>query len=93
MSVIADNSIIAILKSNSGRLLSILLKVMIVGEAIAKLAIIIKVEIIEDGVSCIFVQLAYSSFSVQAFALVESVSICGSDSNRIQADKLASIDW
>ena len=51
MSVIADNSSIAILKSNSGRLLSTFLKNMIVFEAAAKIAIIVKTEIIEDGVS------------------------------------------
>ena len=57
MGVIIDNNIILILKSNSDRLLSILLKIMIVGEAIAKIAIIVKAAIIEDSMSHPFVEL------------------------------------
>ena len=93
MSVISDNNILLIPKSNSDKLLSVVLKVMIVSEAIIRLVIIVKGKIIENSVCHVFVQLTYSSFSVQAFALIQGVSICGSDSNRIQADKLASIDW
>ena len=68
---------------------------MIVGEAITKLAIIVKVITIEDGVSHVFVQLIYSSFPEQAVALIKGISICGSGigSNLAQADKLMGIDW
>ena len=93
MGVIIDNNIILILKSNSDRLLSILLKAMIVGEAITKFVVIVKVKIIEDGVSHVFVQLIYSSFLEQAIALIKGISICGSGTNLTQAYELTRIDW
>ena len=87
------NDAILLLKSNSGRLLSILLKAMIVGEAITKFVVTVKVKIIEDGVSHVFVQLIYSSFPEQAVALIKGISICGSGTNLAQAYKLTRIDW
>ena len=66
---------------------------MIVGEAITKLAIIVKVITGEDGVSHVFIQLIYSSFLEQAIALIKGISICGSGTNLAQAYKLTRIDW
>ena len=93
MSVISDNNILLILKSNSDKLLSVVLKVMIVSEAIIRLVILVKGKIIENSVCHVFVQLTYSSFSVRAFTLIKGVSICGTDPNPDQAYKLAGIDW
>ena len=90
--IVAYN-IILLLKSNSGRLLSIFLKVMIVGEALAKLTFVVKAEISEDGRSLAFVQPTYSPFAVQAFAVAKGVNICGTNLSLAQADKLGSTDW
>ena len=91
--IIIDNNIILILKSNSDRLLSILLKIMIVGEAIAKLAITVRAQIMEDGVFHVLAWYICSSFAEQAFTLIKGISICGTNSNLAQVHKLASIDW
>ena len=53
--IVAYNIILLLLKSNSGRLLSIFLKVMIVGEALAKLILIVKAEISVDCRSLVLV--------------------------------------
>ena len=52
--IVANNAIL-LLKSNSGRLLSIFLKAMVMGEAIAKLTLIVKGATIENSMSYIFV--------------------------------------
>ncbi|PAV15222.1 hypothetical protein PNOK_0898300 [Pyrrhoderma noxium] len=65
---------------------------MIVGEAIAKLTIIVTAEIFEDGVSHPFVQSKYSSFADRAFATAKDISICGTISNLERYNKLAGID-
>ena len=57
MSIIINDKLIILLKSSSDRLMSIFLKAMIVGEAIAKIAIIVKAAIIEDSMSHPFVEL------------------------------------
>ena len=91
--VITNNNIKLVPKNTSDRLLSILLKAMIVGEAITKFVVIVKVKIVEDGVSHVFIQLIYSSFLEQAIALIKGISICGSGTNLAQAYKLTRIDW
>ena len=63
------------------------------GEAIAKLTIIVKAEIFEDGVSHPFVQSKYSSFADQAFVIAKDISICGTISNPERYNKLVGIDW
>ena len=47
-------NIILLLKSNSDRLLSIFLKAMVMGEAIAKLTLIVKGATIENSMSYVF---------------------------------------
>ena len=93
MGVNADNDVTLALKNNSDRLLSILLKAMIVGEAIAKLAITVRAQIMEDGVFHVLAWYICSSFAEQAFTLIKGISICGTNSNLAQVHKLASIDW
>ena len=93
MSITTNNSIILPFKSSSGRLLSIFLKVMIVGEALAKLILIVKAEISVDGRSHVLVQSTYSPFSVQAFAVAKSVNICATNLSLAQVNKLGGIDW
>lgn len=66
---------------------------MIVGEAIARLAIITKAEIIYDGVSHASVWPIYWSFVVQAFVLVKDTPVCGTDSNVAQINKLVVVEW
>ena len=66
---------------------------MIVGEAITKLAIIVKVKIIEDGVSHAFVHSTYSSSADHTFVLIDGISFCGTDSDLAQVYKLTGIDW
>ena len=73
--------------------MSIFLKAIIVGEATAKLAIVVKTVIIEDGMSHPIVQSTYSSFAVQAFVLAKDISICATYSNLAQTNKLTLIDW
>ena len=90
--VITNNNIKLAPKNTSDRLLSILLKAMIVGEAITKFVVIVKVKIVEDGVSHVFIQLIYSSFLEQAIALIKGISICGSGTHLAQAYKLTRID-
>ena len=55
MGNIFANNAILLLKSNSGRLLSILLKAMVMGEAIAKLTLIAKGATIENSMSYVSV--------------------------------------
>ena len=74
-------------------MLSIILKALVVGEAITKLTIIVKAEIFEDGVSHPFVQSKYSSFADRAFVIAKGVSFCSTDSNFAQVSRLAGIDW
>ena len=52
--IVANNAIL-LLKSNSDRLLSILLKAMVMGEAIAKLTLIAKGATIENSMSYVSV--------------------------------------
>lgn len=66
---------------------------MIVGEAIAKLTLIVKAEIMEDGMYHSSVESAHWSFAVQAFVIAKGVNYCGVDSNLPQATKLGGIDW
>ena len=94
MSDIVAYNIILLLKNDSGRLLSIFLNVMIVGEALAKLILIVKAEISEDGRSLALVQPTYSPFAVQASVLLsKGVNICGTNLNLAQANKLGGTDW
>ena len=90
---IDNNNIILLLKSDSGRLLSIFLKAMVMGEAIAKVSLIVKGEIIEDGVSHAFTKSIYLSSAVQAFVITKGVNFCGVDSNVVRANALGVIDW
>ena len=85
--------LLLLLKSNSGRLLSIFLKVMIVGEALAKLIFVVKAEISEDGRSLALARPTYSLFAVHAFVVAKGVNICGTNLSLAQADKLGSTDW
>ena len=93
MGEIDNNNIILLLKSDSGRLLSIFLKAMVMGEAIAKLTLITKGATIENSMSYVFAQSTYSSFAVQAFVFAKGASICDANSNMAQVDGLLSIDW
>ena len=93
MSDIVAYNIILLLKNDSGRLLSIFLYVMIVGEALVKLIFIVKEEISEDGRSLALVQPTYSPFAVQAFVIAKSVNICDSNHNLAQDNKIGSTDW
>ena len=65
---------------------------MIAGEAITKLAIIVKGIIIEDGVSHAFVQSTYSPSADRTF-VIDGISFCSTDSDLAQAYKLIGIDW
>ena len=93
MSDIVVYNIILLLKNDSGRLLSIFLNVMIVGEALAKLILIVKAEISEDGRSLALARPTYSLFAVHAFVVAKGVNICGTNLNLVQANKLGSTDW
>ena len=66
---------------------------MIVGEAITKLAIIVKAEINKDGKSNVFIQSTYSSSADHTFVLINGMRFCGTDSDLAQAFKLMSIYW
>ena len=66
---------------------------MLAGEAITKLAIIVKGIISEDGVSHAFVQSTYSPSADHTFVLINGKSFCGTDIDLAQAYKLMGIDW
>ena len=93
MSDIVAYNIILLLKNDLGRLLSIFLKVMIVGEALAQLIFVVKAEISVDGRSLALARPRYSPFAVQAFVIAKSVNICGTNLNLAQAKKLGDTDW
>ena len=66
---------------------------MIAAEATVKFATIIKVEILENSASHVFVRLIYSLSAVQASVFAKGSNVCATDPNSTRVDGLVGIDW